>query len=86
MSTPIIQVTNLSKTFRTEVKQSGFMNRIRSLFHPTYREYEAVSGISFSVQKGEKIAFLGPNGAGKSTTIKMLVGILTPTSGDLDVA
>lgn len=84
--TPIIQVKNLSKTFRTEIKQSGFVNRIRSLFNPTYQEYEAVSDISFSVKKWEKIAFLGPNGAGKSTTIKMLVGILTPTSWDISVA
>ena len=84
--TPIIQVTHLSKVFRTEVKQSGFFNRMCSLFHPIYQHYEAVSDISFSVQRWEKIAFLGPNGAGKSTTIKMLVGILTPTSWHIDVA
>lgn len=82
---PIIQVSHLSKTFRIEVKKSGFMNRFRSLFHPEYTEYEAVKDITFSVEQGEKIAFLGPNGAGKSTTIKMLVGILTPTSGDISV-
>ena len=48
---PIIQVTHLSKIFRIEVKESGFLNRIRSLFHPTYKEYAAVSNISFSVQR-----------------------------------
>lgn len=85
MSTPIIQVTNLSKVFRTEIKEPGFVNRIRSLFRPIYKEYEAVSNISFTVNRWEKIAFLGPNGAGKSTTIKMLVGILTPTSGNIDI-
>ena len=82
---PIIQVSHLSKTFRIEVKKSGFNNRIRSLFHPEYSEYEAVKDISFTVEYGEKIAFLGPNGAGKSTTIKMLVGILTPTAGSIEV-
>ncbi|MDD5376841.1 MAG: ATP-binding cassette domain-containing protein [Candidatus Gracilibacteria bacterium] len=85
MSSPIIQTKNLSKIFRTEVKKSGFINRLRSLFHPEYIEYEAVKDITFSVEHGEKIAFLGPNGAGKSTTIKMLVGILTPTSGEISV-
>lgn len=49
--TPIIQVTHLSKIFKIETKQSGFLPRIRSLFHPEYTEYEAVSDISFSVQK-----------------------------------
>lgn len=82
---PIISVHNLRKVFRQELKASGFVPRLKSLFSPEYREYEAVRGIDLTVQPGEKIAFLGPNGAGKSTTIKMLTGILSPTSGEISV-
>lgn len=81
-----VSVRNLSKTFRVETKAEGFSNRFKSLFSPEYREVNAVEGISFSLAKGEKVAFLGPNGAGKSTTIKMLSGILSPTSGTVTVA
>lgn len=81
-----ISVENLSKTFRIEEKTEGFSGRMKSLFHPEYREVDAVSNVSFELAKGEKVAFLGPNGAGKSTTIKMLAGILSPTSGKISVA
>lgn len=81
-----ISVRHLSKTFRIEKKAEGFSNRMKSLFSPEYRQFEAVSDISFELAKGEKVAFLGPNGAGKSTTIKMLTGILSPTSGEVGVA
>lgn len=81
-----ISVENLSKTFLIEKKAEGFSGRMKSLFHPEYRQVDAVSSVSFELAKGEKVAFLGPNGAGKSTTIKMLTGILSPTSGNVSVA
>jgi ABC-2 type transport system ATP-binding protein len=80
-----IKVHNLTKTFVTTQKQPGFVGSIRSLLHPDRRETHAVKGISFAVEEGERVAFIGPNGAGKSTTIKMLVGILYPTSGEAQV-
>lgn len=73
----IINVTNLAKEF-TLYKNKGFFKRERSAV-------KAVNDISFNVNKGEILAFIGPNGAGKSTTIKMMTGILKPTSGDIKV-
>jgi ABC-2 type transport system ATP-binding protein len=81
----IIEIHNLTKTFITTQKQPGLAGSIRSLLHPDRRETHAVKGIAFSVEEGERVAFIGPNGAGKSTTIKMLVGILYPTSGEAQV-
>ncbi len=81
----IIQVQQLSKTFITREKQPGLRHSIRALFRPTRCEVQAVKAISFTVEEGERVAFIGPNGAGKSTTIKMLVGILHPTSGQAQV-
>ncbi len=80
-----IEVANLSKTYRTRVKEPGLRASARALLRPEYREVPAVRGINFAVQRGEMIAFIGPNGAGKSTTIKMMTGILTPTSGQCTV-
>lgn len=80
-----IKVTNLSKKFRVKVKEKGLKGSIKSIFHPRYKEITAVDHISFSVQKGEILAFIGPNGAGKSTTIKMLTGILYPNDGEVSV-
>ena len=80
-----IQVQQLTKTFVTREKQPGLRGSVRALFRPVRRETQAVKGITFSVEKGERVAFIGPNGAGKSTTIKMLVGILYPTSGQAQV-
>jgi len=84
MSTKSITVTNLTKRFNFPVKNSanGWM---KNLFVPEKRELVAVDNISFSVTKGERVAFIGPNGAGKSTTIKMMAGILFPTSGSISV-
>jgi len=79
-----IVVTNLSKTFSFPVKNAK-AGWVKNLFSPEMREITAVDKVSFSVVAGERIAFIGPNGAGKSTTIKMLTGILFPTSGTVSV-
>ncbi len=81
----VIEVEQLSKTFVTREKQPGLRGSARALFRPVRRETQAVKGITFGVERGERVAFIGPNGAGKSTTIKMLVGILYPTSGAAQV-
>ena len=78
---PVIKVDQLTKTFVTREKQAGLRASVQSLFRPVRRQTEAVKGITFTVDEGERVAFIGPNGAGKSTTIKMLVGILHPSSG-----
>jgi ABC-2 type transport system ATP-binding protein len=82
---PAIQVSNLSKTFRTKHKAAGLGASIRSLFSPQYSLVEAVRGLSFEMESGELLGFIGPNGAGKSTTIKILTGILFPSAGDVTV-
>ncbi|GGN32566.1 ABC transporter ATP-binding protein [Streptomyces fuscichromogenes] len=84
--TASIEVRGLSRTFHTTVRRPGFTGVLRSLVNPERVEKHAVSDISFDVAPGELLALLGPNGAGKSTTIKMLTGILTPTSGEARVA
>ncbi|WP_416967837.1 ABC transporter ATP-binding protein [Streptomyces sp. 4F14] len=81
-----IEVRGLSRTFHTTVRRPGFAGALRSLVDPERVVKHAVSDISFDVAEGELLALLGPNGAGKSTTIKMLTGILTPTSGEAKVA
>ena len=80
-----IEVKDLSKTFKVKQKQKGFKGSLKSIFKPKYKEKKAVNKINFTVEKGEILAFIGPNGAGKSTTIKMLTGILFPTSGEISV-
>jgi ABC-2 type transport system ATP-binding protein len=86
VSEPIIRAQNLVKTFRTPTRQTGRFGALRTLFTRDYTLKSAVDGISFAVEPGELIGYIGPNGAGKSTTIKMLTGILVPTSGELMVA
>ncbi|XMB85176.1 ATP-binding cassette domain-containing protein [Mycoplasmatota bacterium WC44] len=81
----VIEVKDLKKTFKIKVKESGFKNSLKALLKPTYRNVDAVNDISFSISKGEMIAFIGPNGAGKSTVIKMLTGILYPDAGDIEI-
>src|SRR6478672_12232108 len=78
---PTITVQNLTKAFRTYKKRPGFMGAVKGLFHRKYEQTVAVKGVSFSVEEGELVGFLGPNGAGKTTTLKMLAGLLYPTSG-----
>lgn len=80
-----IEAKDLRKTYRVKVRQAGLKAAFRALAKPEYQSVEAVKGISFSVERGERLAFIGPNGAGKSTTIKMLTGILHPTSGSMSV-
>ena len=80
-----IRVLNLSKTFKTKRKSAGLGGSFRALFRPEYRSIEAISEISFEMDAGELLGFIGPNGAGKSTTIKILTGILFPTSGQAEV-
>jgi len=80
-----VVVEDLSKTFKVPVRQEGFLNSVRSLFHREYRMVEAVREVSFSLEAGEVVGFLGPNGAGKTTTLKMLSGLLFPTGGSAEV-
>lgn len=77
----MIHVENLRKEFKKVNKEPGLKGSFKALFNPNYEIVTAVDGISFDVAKGEILGFIGPNGAGKSTVIKMLTGILTPTSG-----
>ncbi len=81
----MIQVEQLSKSYRVYQKKEGLGEAIRGLFHREYKTIEAVRGISLDVQAGEFVAFLGPNGAGKTTTLKLLSGVIYPTSGTASV-
>src|SRR5687767_1627215 len=81
----VIEVHGLTKAFRTYKKQPGFFGAVRGLFHRTYEQTLAVKDVQFKVEEGELVGFLGPNGAGKTTTLKMLAGLLYPTSGTASV-
>src|SRR6516225_7671738 len=78
---PIIEVEGLSKTYRVVQKEPGLGGALRSLFRRQYKEVHAVADVSFQIEPGEIVGFLGPNGAGKTTTLKMLSGLIYPTSG-----
>lgn len=80
---PIISVENLKKEYKINVKKEGLTGAVLSLFNPKYEIKEAVKGVNFNIEEGEMVGYIGANGAGKSTTIKMLTGILTPTSGKI---
>lgn len=82
---PIIEIENLKKSYRVYQKQEGVLASIRGLFHREYREVEAVRGVNLRVEQGEFVAFLGPNGAGKTTTLKLLSGVINPSSGTATV-
>jgi ABC-2 type transport system ATP-binding protein len=82
---PAIEVNALTKNFRTYKKLPGLRGALRGLIHRKYEETVAVKSVSFSVNEGELVGFLGPNGAGKTTTLKMLAGLLYPTSGSARV-
>jgi ABC-2 type transport system ATP-binding protein len=82
---PIIELDNLSKVYRVYQKKEGLWASLRGLVTREHRDVHAVRDISMQVEQGEFVAFLGPNGAGKTTTLKMLSGVLTPTSGTATV-
>ena len=81
----MIYVNDLRKEFKKTIKEPGLKGSVKALFKPNNEIIKAVDGISFRVGKGEMLGFIGPNGAGKSTVIKMLTGILTPTSGTCEI-
>ncbi|MBM3998328.1 MAG: ATP-binding cassette domain-containing protein [Planctomycetes bacterium] len=81
----IIEVNGLSKSYRVYQKPEGLLASFRGLFHRTYRDVRAVREIDLEVRQGEFVAFLGPNGAGKTTTLKLLSGVINPTSGSARV-
>ena len=82
---PIIEAEGLTKTFRNAVKPPGLAGSLKHLFTRKYTEKTAVDHIRLYINEGEAVAYIGPNGAGKSTTVKMLTGILVPTSGAVTV-
>lgn len=82
---PIIEAEGLSKTYRVFQKKEGVLGAVRGLYRREYKEVKAVDEVSFSIEPGEMVAFLGPNGAGKTTTLKMLSGLIYPTSGTAQV-
>lgn len=77
----IIEIENLAKSYRVYQKKEGLLAAITGLFSREYKSIEAVSGVNLTVEQGEFVAFLGPNGAGKTTTLKLLSGVINPTSG-----
>jgi ABC-2 type transport system ATP-binding protein len=82
---PAIHVHKLTKTYRTYQKEAGFWGALRGLAKRKYKDTAAAKEVSFSVNEGELVGFLGPNGAGKTTVLKMLSGLLYPTSGEASV-
>ena len=82
---PIIKVDNLYKEYHQRKGREGLTGAFKDLFNRQFKTVKAVDGVSFSIEKGEIVGYIGPNGAGKSTTIKMLIGILVPSSGKIDV-
>ena len=83
--TAIIRAEGLCRTYTVYEKQPGLVGSIRSLLNRKYRTVVAVDNVSFSVEPGEIVGFLGPNGAGKTTTLKMLSGLIYPSSGTASV-
>ena len=83
---PIIEIKNAVKEFKVLNRREGLKGSIRDLFSRDYKIVRAVDNISMQIQQGEIVGYLGPNGAGKSTTIKMMTGILEPTSGEILVS
>ena len=82
---PVVEVTGLAKTFSVKQKQPGLRGSLKALWKTESQQVRAVTDVSFSLNRGEMLAFIGPNGAGKSTTIKMLTGILYPSAGKATV-
>ncbi len=82
---PVIQTEGLTKVFKTYRKEEGLIGAFKGLFHRRYTETKAADSVSFSIGEGEFVGFLGPNGAGKTTVLKMLSGLLQPSSGNATV-
>lgn len=78
-----IEVNNLVKEYKVVKKEKGLHGAVKNLFHQEVKFVRAVDDISFQIEKGDIVAYIGPNGAGKSTTIKMMSGIMKPTSGEI---
>src|SRR6195256_6117935 len=85
MVAPVVDVRALRKVYRVTERETGLAATFRSFVKRRYREVLAVDGITFHIDAGEVVGFLGPNGAGKTTTLKMLSGLLHPTSGHVTV-
>src|SRR5713101_7750762 len=81
----MIEVEHLTRVFRTYKKRPGFWGGVKGLFHREFEE-AAANDVTFTIAEGEFVGFLGPNGAGKTTTLKMLSGLIYPTSGTARVA
>lgn len=81
----MIKASNLCKFFKIRKRKSGFFGAVGSLFYGESEEIRAVDNVSFEISEGELVGYIGQNGAGKSTTIKMLTGILKPTSGEIRI-
>ncbi|MBQ8927504.1 MAG: ATP-binding cassette domain-containing protein [Oscillospiraceae bacterium] len=84
--TPIIEIKHITKEFRVLNRREGLRGSLQDLFSRNYKIVRAVDDISMEIGQGEIVGYLGPNGAGKSTTIKMMTGVLEPTSGEILVA
>lgn len=82
----IIEIKNITKEFKVLNRREGLKGSLKDLFSRDYKIVRAVDNISMSIEQGEIVGYLGPNGAGKSTTIKMMTGILEPTSGEILVS
>ncbi|MEA5533916.1 ATP-binding cassette domain-containing protein [Crocosphaera sp. XPORK-15E] len=80
-----IVVKNLSKVYKVAVKKPGIKGTLNHFFNRTYREIKAVKNISFTIESGEMVGFLGANGAGKTTTLKMLTGLIYPSTGEIKI-
>ena len=85
MSESVVHVSELTKVFKVPEREPGLRAAVKSLFHRETRDVRAVDAVSFEIGPGEVVGFLGPNGAGKTTTLKMLSGLLFPTSGEARV-
>jgi len=81
----VIRAVELTKHFKVHRRPPGFASAVRSLVRRRYEVVKAVDGVSFTIRRGERVGFLGPNGAGKTTTLKVLSGLLHPTSGEVAV-
>ena len=82
MEENIIHVQKISKQFKISKREAGMKNAIKSFFKREYKTINALDEISFDIKEGEIVGYIGPNGAGKSTTIKIMCGILVPSSGE----